>query len=786
LKTTPNSFRRHFPSLVLFLVLFVSLVSSANVGWTQTGAGTGGVPTIRKVEVKFTGVATVTEEIVRANMSLRDGMPYDDTLIDRDIQSLYRTGLFEFIEVRRIPVSGNQVDVVFELRPKFRVGAIRFEGNRRVSTRRLEAEITIRNNFALDERMVKEDADKITEHYRKNGYSQARVEYVIERNPVTGYGTVVFKIEEGDKVKIRSIDFVGNEAVKDRALRKQMEVRKWWFLSWLTGSGRFDDKKFDEDLAKVRDYYRERGFLDVEIDLAKVTFSYPSASKMTITIPVKEGRQYRIGEVKVTGVKLFPVELVRRIARVETGDVYAPGKLGEEQERVQEFYGQFGYLETNVRVIRRPNVTTGAIDLEFVVDESERYYVESVEIDGNTKTKSIVVLREVLLAPGDVFDSIRMETSRARLENTRFFEDVDVRPESTNIPNRKKLKISFREGRTGNLTFGAGFSSLESAVFFIELTQSNFDLLNRRSMFQGDGQKFRLKAQIGSRSSELVMAFEEPWLFEQALAFGFQVYRTRSDYTSSIYDELRYGFEVYIRRALFELVVARLSYRWETIDIFNVSSGAFSQFFGIDGERSVSKVGLALERDTRNNLITTTRGSRFEGIFEVAGGPFGSDVDYYRLEGRAAHYFPLFEEQRQVLEVIGRLGVVNEFGDSTDVPFFDRFFLGGPNTLRGFEFREVGPKIGGEPSGGKTYGFLSLEYSLDIVAPVRFALFYDAGFVNKGAFDFNPTGYNDNFGFGIRFFVLGSPLRLDYGIPITTDRDNDEGNQFNFSFGTRF
>ena len=243
----------------------------------------------------------------------------------------------------------------------------------------------------------------------------------------------------------------------------------------------------------------------------------------------------------------------------------------------------------------------------------------------------------------------------------------------------------------------------------------------------------------------------------------------------------------HVRRVLFGWIVARLSYRWETIDIFNVSAGSLSEILGLAGEQTISKVGLILENDTRNNLITPTSGARYEGILEVAGGPFGYDVDYYRLEGRATHYFPLFEQQRQVFEVHGRLGVIKEFGDSEDVPFFDRYFLGGPNNMRGFEYRVVGPKDPtGEPIGGKTYGYMSLEYSADIVAPVRFALFYDIGFVNSGAFDFNPSNYNDNFGFGIRFFVLGSPLRLDYGIPITTDGQNDEGNQFNFSFGTRF
>lgn len=774
---------RVFSRLSLLLVSLLLLAGAP----LRAQIGDFTVPTIRHVEIKFSGVANVTEEVVRANISMRDGMPYDETIIDRDIRSLYRTGLFEFIEVRRVEVDRNTVDLIYDVRPKFRVGAIRFEGNRKVSTKRLERETTIRNNFALDERMVKEDADKILEFYRKAGFSQARVDYVIERNPVTGFGTVVFTIDEGPKVKIKHIEFVGNKARRDSSLRKQMELKRWWWFSWITGGGRFDDEKFEKDLDKIRDYYREEGFLDVEIEEDKITFSYPKPSDMVITIPVKEGKQYRVGEVSVSGVTLFPPDLVRRVARVETGDVYSPSKLEEELDRIREFYGQFGYLETRVRLNRRPNIATGAIDIEFEVDESERYYVESINIEGNTKTKSIVVIREVILAPGDVFDSVRMETSRARLENTRFFEDISVRPESTNIPNRKNLKISFREGRTGNLTFGAGFSSLERAVFFIELSQSNFDIFNRRSMFQGDGQKFRLKAQIGSQSSDLVLAFEEPWLFEQELAFGFQVYRTRSDYTSAIYNELRAGFEVYLRKRLFELVEGRISYRLEDVNIFDVSPGVGDEIESLAGETRVSKLGLILLRDTRNNLITPTRGSRFEGIFELAGGSLGGDVDYYRVEGRGTQYFPLFEFQRQVIELHGRLGVVQQYDDSPTVPFYDRYFLGGPRTLRGFEFRDVGPKNSfGEPVGGKTYGMLSLEYSADIVAPVRFAIFYDAGFVNKGAFDFNPSGYNDNFGFGIRFFVLGSPLRLDYGIPLTTDGTNNRGNQFNFSFGTRF
>ena len=322
-------------------------------------------------------------------------------------------------------------------------------------------------------------------------------------------------------------------------------------------------------------------------------------------------------------------------------------------------------------------------------------------------------------------------------------------------------------------------------MVFAELSQSNFDLFNRRSFFQGDGQKFRLRLQLGSESSEAVMSFEEPWLFERQLALGFTLYRTASDFNSALFSEIRTGGEVYLRKRLFELVDGRLSYTYEIVDIGDVDP-SLSDFFTGD-ERVTSKVGFQFLRDTRDKIINTTRGNRFEFNTEIAGGVLGGDWDYYKLEARGSQFFPLFETQTQVLSLIGRAGVIDAFGDSAEVPFFDRFYLGGPTDLRGFEYRQVGPKNNlGEPVGGGSYGFLSIEYSLDIVAPIRFAIFYDAGFVNTDAYDFSPARYNDNFGFGLRLFVAGAPLSLDFGIPLTADDQNNEGNQFNFSFGTRF
>ena len=784
-------------------------------------------PTIRKLIVNFTGLSNVNEEVARANMSLREGEPYDAIAIDRDIRTLYRTQLFEHIEVRLQPVDSDEVDLFFDIRPKFRIASISFDGNERIRDRRLESEVTILPNQILNERRVKEAGQAIEEFYLKRGFSQARIEYEIDRNPATGFGNVIYKIREGGKYKISKVKFTGNENIKSRKLRRNIKTKKRGIFSLFTGAGRFDADQFDDDLEKLKDLYVEEGHLDIDIDPARVRFSYPTNRKMVIDIAVDEGKEYQVGSIDFEGNELYKDDILRLMLRVKPGDRYRPERLDEDLERIEDFYGQFGYMESRVRLTRVPNVTTGNIDIVYQIYESEKFQVESIEIEGNTKTKSTVVIRELALGPGSTFDSVRMDASRMRLENTRYFDDVNVTPQTTQIPGRRDLRITFREGRTGNFSLGAGFSSLEKGTFFIELTQSNFDIFNWRGAFQGDGQKFRLRAQIGSLSSQITLAFEEPWLFEKRLAAGFTLFNTSSGLTR-LYDVEQKGFDVYIRKRLIELIEARLSYSLVEFGFDNFAR----ELDGVQREQleqsngQISSLNLLLLRDRRDRIINTFRGSRLELDLTTAGGPLGGNFQYNKIESRNLIHFPISTWHSQTIGFLIRAGVVKESGDSEFVPIEERFYLGGPNTLRGFEFRDVSPKSGLVPLdpeladsgigrrpfeiGGKTYGMFSAEYTIGFTEGFHGAIFYDGGFVNKAAGDFsmdrvkafgeflgepvllgwNNSGWNDNVGVGIRISVMGTPLRLDYAIPLTTSGDpiyggNDEGAQFNFTFGGR-
>jgi outer membrane protein insertion porin family len=790
---------------MLFIKTFFCAAIYCTAFFSFTSLSAQEYPKVDEVRVEFDGFKSVSEEFVFSHIQLRRGMNYNTALVDQSIRTLYGTGHFEFVEVNVEDSENGSVNVIFEVIPKYTIERITYSGNQKYKEGRLSSEGELQAGVPLDEYQVSEAADKIEAYYVKKGYPDVTVDYRIQRDGDTGFAVVLFDIGEGSNVKIKGLLIEGNSVIKDKELAKVLETQQTDWLSWLTGSGRFDEVKFKEDLELLRAYYRNQGYLDVVIDADDVVLDYKDDDQLYITIPVAEGELYTVGKLSIDNATIFTTSELLGAVKTATNDPFSPEKVDAAASAVREYYTSRGYLDAGVRAERVPNMNTGAIDVVFRVRESEKFYVESIKVEGNTITKTRVIIRELALRPGDVFDLKRMETSENRLRNTRYFGDVRMNPEATNVPGRRDLSITVSEGRTGNFTFGAGFGSVESAVVYFELTQGNFDLFNYRSGFRGDGQKFRFRASLGTTSNEVLIAFEEPWLFEQRLAFGVELFRTESDYNSSDYNELRTGFELYLRRRLFELVEARMSYRLEMVEIFDVDFGPDLSNDNPDGSRPndgvadvyqaanggadvVSKIGLSLLRDTRNSLMFTRSGNRTSLSSELAG--IGGDVNYLKLEARTAQFIPTFDAYDQTLSIIGRIGTASPYGNSDDVPFYDRFYLGGPDSLRGFEHRDVGPRDsddGEQAVGGNSYGMLSFEYGFRLAEPLGLVAFYDMGFVNESEYDFSPSGYASNWGVGARIILMGSPLKLDLGIPLTVpDNAEDNGAQFNFSFGTRF
>lgn len=756
-------------------------------------AAQGGFPQrdeliVQSIEIEFEGVRNVAPENVRAHILLREGDRFSDILADQSVRSLYESGNFEDVRILETLDGENGINLTFRVTPRYRISSVNFRGNDKVDTDDLEDEIELVAGMALDRPKINAAARALFDYLQNKGYSNAKVSFDIDRDRERGTGAVTFIIEEGQRFEIDDIDFIGNENFSEGKLENQMETQEYLFIwSFIVSSGRLIEEQLEDDLELLREFYRNEGYLDVDIDPAKVELRYPDEDELDIIITIDEGRQYRIGQISFADHTLFNDNTLFSRIQIRSGDVFSPEKIQEASTSVKDFYGRFGYLDTLVRVERSPNLETGNIDVTFRIREGDRYHVEAINVAGNNKTESEVIIRELALAPGDVFDLVRMKASENRLRNTRFFETVNLSPEATNIPNRRNLRVNVTEGRTGNVVFGVGFSSVDDIKAFVEVSQSNFDLFAWDNWFSGGGQKARIKVEYGTESSLFQLSFEEPWLFERRLAFGFQLYRQQSDFVSASFNEVRLGGEIYFRRRLFELVDARLSYLLEEVDIKDVRSSAPFIIREQAGKRVVSKVGLQLSRDTRNAFVWTTRGNLVTATWEFAG--VGGDVDYINQEYRATQYFEITDDfLNHSIRLHARTGTIfNHTGG--EVPIFDRYFLGGAYSIRGFDTRDVGPRAeedDEEPRGGNTMAMAQAEYTIRIFDPLGIAAFYDVGYVNEDEFDWSPADLNDSWGVGLRIDVMNAPLNLDFSFPINASDHNDEGFQFHFSFGTTF
>jgi outer membrane protein insertion porin family len=825
----------------LFLRLFGVwlLLGCAQLAWSQAAG-----PKVDRVDIKYVGPASVSEQFIRANIRLKAGDFYRPTLTEDDVHSLYGTGQFYNIRVSVDPADDGGVVVSYIVQARLRITDIKITGNKKVSDSKLKKKITVKAGEPLDEQKLFTDVQEIKKLYEKYGYPDTQVKYVFDTfDEAAGRASVTFQIVESLKIKITHVEFIGASAFPQKQLRKQIKTRTHWTFSWLTGSGVFKQDEFDDDKDALTAFYRNHGYLDFEIK--DVKFEHPKLNTMALQFYVYEGKQYKVGSVSFTNTTLLDTNAVRldyrlgpepkqepersdwlrrrdlnRNFAMKTGSIFTPDGLNKDMTALEDFFGSQGYIDVqrgqSLRATRIPNVDTGTIDLEFQIDEGQKAFVEQINIRGNIKTKDKVIRRELAIAPGEVFDMVRVKISKQRLEGLDYFDKVDLQPEPTDPPiaGRKNLDVNVAEKDTGKFTLGAGFSSVDALVGFAEISQGNFDLFHP-PYFTGGGQKLRLFIQLGTQRQDYELSFIEPWFLNRKLALGVDLYRHELDFDSpnNIYIETRTGARVSLTRALgSDFLIGSVSYTIEDVgislnsgwhDLETVYNPGFGGFTSVSqanvpdaileqtGDHLFSRFGASLAYDTRNSVKLPNHGQRTELDPEFSVG----DTTYYKVEAKTAWFFPGFFKGH-VLEADGRVGVAKSLG-SSDVPFYDRYYLGGAYSLRGFKYRNIGPRdpmyginpnMANEPIGGDSYWYGSLEYSIPILdkdngPSVRFALFCDAGAVGAGSYSFSGN-FDDDYGAGLRLDIphLG-PLRLDYGIPITHDQYNSGSGKFQFTVG---
>lgn len=815
------------------------VVLLALLGWfcatPPVALAQGTAPKVVDVKIEHLGPVSVSDALIRANIRVKPGDLYFPAAVDDDVRTLYGTGLFFNVRVKSDTVPDGVV-ITYIVQANPRLVEIKFQGNKRFSDAKLRKTITSKAGEPFNERKLFTDTQEIQKLYQKKGYPRTEVKYTYTVDENTARATATFEIKESPKVKIKEVDFVGAKAFTQRQLRKVIKTRKHWMFSWLTGSGHLKDEQFEEDREKLVEFYREHGYLDFEIK--NVEFLNPTPTTMIIRFIVYEGTQYHVGSVKFTGNKIFSTAAITNGLHavhamkgakgktgpngllMDVGDVFTPKGLTKDTDDVQDFYGSKGYIDVTpprgLNVVKIPNTESGTMDLEFQIDEGQQYKVEKIDIRGNTKTRDKVIRRELAISPGETFDMVRVKISKQRLEGLQYFDKVDARPENTEaeIANRKNLVVAVDEKNTGNLTLGAGFSSVDALVGFVEITQGNFDLFHPPT-FTGGGQRFRLRLAVGTQQQDYLLSYVYPWFLGKKLTLGVDLYYRDLAYYSlnNVYDIIRGGGRVSLTRALgSDFLIGSVSYGLEDVGIrlnpgwFGPSYAlvpgpipngpAISQFIPGNvpndilhevGYNILSRVGASIAYDTRNSVMLPDKGQRTELDAEWVTG----DRRFYKLELKTDWFFKGFAKGH-VLELAGRTGVADTL-ESADVPFYERYYLGGLYSLRGFKFYSISPRQPGfdEPIGGDTYWFGTAEYSIPIIQQgeagrgvgVRFAVFYDIGNVSARPFSFGKDQFDDNWGLGLRLNLPIGPLRLDYGIPIHHDQYNKGSGQFQFGVG---
>lgn len=751
---------------------------------------------VRSLEVRFAGPKTTSESVILANLRTKVGEPFTQTNSDDDVRALYATGFFSNVRIlqERVP-DGLKVIVVVVGKSKLK--EVLFEGNKRYSAARLAKEAKykegdkdkpLKAGEILSEKQVADAANSLVEFYQKGGYHAVKVSFDVTPDELTGLSVVKFIVTEGDRIKIARVDFQGNKTFPTKVLRKKIETRNWNWITWITKKGFYKETVVEEDKERLVDFYRSEGYIDA--DVKDVKRDFPTKETMVVTFFLFEGNQYKVGKLDIEGNQLFSRADIDKKLTMKEGGLFTPGGLQKDIKAIQDIYGIKGYIDTVVKPTKTPNVQTGTMDVKLEVREGDLAYIDLIKVNGNIKTKDKVIRRELAVAPGEIFNTVKVEASKKRLENLGYFSKVNTQTEDTDVPNRKNLLISVEEQRTGSVSFGAGFSSVDSILGFVEVAQGNFDIM-KPPYFTGAGQKARVRAQFGARRQDYIISFTEPWFMNKRLSLGADLFFNEANYLSSAYNERRYGFDIPASTGLGEFNRIGLTYKLEQIEIYDMASGLSQVLLDEQGKRSKSSMALSLSRDTRDDLTLPGKGYKVDLWSELAGGPvFGGQTSIYKLGTTGQVYFTMPWWEKNILSFSGSTAAVNQWDDATRVPLYDKFFVGGANTVRGFKYRDVGPKDNGqpdgEPLGGKTMAYLQSEYSIPVIDRVRFATFMDLGQVWTKSFSYSGADPSVGAGIGLRLNLPIGSINLDYGWPIYTSQAQNAGGQFTFGGGTKF
>lgn len=762
----------------------------------ELGAGTGLFSNdyaydgkkVQSVQIRYiSGKATVPDSRLLDVIQTHAGSTYSSAVINDDLERLIGRGLADADARVAVEASGPGVRVIFELRPAGVMGGVGFTGNKRFKEKEIREELKLKSGKVINDSELAAARAAIIRMYYEAGYPDTQVTWRRTGTARHGYNDIIFDIREGREVSMNGISFTGNRQFDAEQLRQIMKTKERGLFTWITNSGRINREQMEDDLQEIITHYRNYGYLRARI--TKVEYSdkgnATGRQKLYARIHIDEGPRYRVRHVTFSDIKVYtPKQLEPGLSMVD-GNIYSLRKVKDDTTMIREYYGAKGYADADVRPdINEVGVDkdgTRLVDICYRVNEGQPYSVGRINVRGNTKTKQHVILRELPLKPGRPLNSVDLETARKRLSNLGYFDGVEISQTSSSTPGYRDVNINVHEKMTGNFTLGVAFSSIESIYLYANVTQSNFDIMGLlgRGSLVGGGQRLSISGRLGTETQSASIFLLEPWFLDRKLALGNELFFSNSSYMSDFYTQKNFGYEVSLRKALNDLNSIKLAYRiegfkldpeWDAPAFFRENSGDYTR----------SNIRLSYIYDSRDASITPRKG----GHLELAGsysGPGSTTQTYSFSVSGSSYYNSIWDTIFSINFGVETIDTLK--GDET-VPIFERCYLGGPNNLRGFRYRDVGmvdeALAGDETMGGNSSAYVQLEMTVPVFESVRFALFMDAGFVNADSFDFSTSELSADYGFGLRINLPMGPLAVDYAIPFKTGNAIDRNGQFQF------
>lgn len=748
--------------------LFLSL-SLTRIGFCQENI----------IRIDIEGSRRIETDLIRINLSAKVGDPLSQETVSNDIKKIYKLGFFDDVsaEVEKTPEG---VILIYNVKEKPVVVDLRVKGNKKIKTDEILKVIEVKEGRIIELEKVKMSAAAIKKLYLDKGYVAAEVNYDIEPKTEGTVG-VTFDIKEGKKAFIKEVIIVGNKALKTKKIKGVMQTKPKWFLTFITQRGIYRQEESDRDSERIRALYLDSGYIDVKVSKPEVQYSEEKEG-FVVTYRIEEGNQYQVKEIKVEGDLVASEDELMKLLTLQIGKPFSRAAIADDISRLTTFYGDKGYAFANVDPdfkIDRKNLT---VDISFKIEKGKEIYIRNIDIAGNIRTRDKVIRREIPIQEQQLFSSSRIQAIKPRIFRLGYFEE-NIEVSTDRVPDTEDqldINVKLKEKPTGFFSIAGGFSSVETFIFAGQIQESN--------LF-GYGRNLSLSAQIGGVTRLFLLNYTDPHFLDSDWTLdvlGFQTDREFQDFS-----RFSFGGSVTLGRRLLRDLTGRITYRLEHVDVDNVSEDAFLLIS--ETPRLISSVGIGFVWDTRNNVLDATSGNISRTIVEFAGGPFGGNTDFIRYTASTRFFFPFY--LNTVFSVAARYGLIDFRNLGNELLVSERFFLGGPNDLRGYEFRRVGPRVPTDDGGFVIIGgvqevFFTAEYIFPLIPQVGFkgVVFFDMGnaFNDGQNLSVDPRDLRKDYGFGIRWVSPLGPLRFEVGFPIGDTLPGEDPYEVQFTVGTLY